>query len=279
MPRFVLFRILPLVSLLWPAVVAAEPSPDVAVWEQVSLYLSREADQAVRKLPEASDAQERRERDFCAAVVYLDQQPLSESRLDEADRRLQQLVAAEGNDAIARASRYLLGRIAQIYRAEPAVELAAKHFRGLVDEPGPGEWEELARVKLALLTLYVLPAKNPAERINQVETFVPEARDPLAVRDLHRLIARATLFYNLDPKQALAHLLKADEIGGLAGALGADQLVQIGELAWDAGEEELAAKYYVRLREEYPRDPRIFVMNERLAGHPYPHRGEEINGR
>lgn len=278
MPRFVLFRLLPLVSLLWPVVVAAEISPEAAVWEKVSTYLSSEADQVLRKLPQVSDPQAIRERDFCAAVVHLDQQPLSESRLDEVDQRLHALIEAEGNDEIARASRYLLGRIAQVFRAQPDVRLAAHYFRGLVEQPGPGEWEEQARVKLTLLTLYALPIKTPADRLALAEAYAMEARDPIAVRDMHRLLARAILFYNFPAKGALAHLLQADEIGGLMGTQGADQLVQIGELAWDEGDHDLAAHFYDRLQKEYPRDPRIFLMQERLAGHKTPVRGEVVRG-
>lgn len=257
----------------------AQPSAEVAVWEKLSIYLSAEAERDLQQLPDVSDPAAIRERDFCAAVVHLDQQPLSESRLDEAEKRFQALLAVEDNDEIARASRYLLGRIAQVFRAQPDVRLAAKYFRGLVEQPGPGEWEEQARLKLAVLTLYALPIKTPAERIAMAETYASAARDPLTVRDMHRLLARAILFYNFPPESALEHLLAADKIGGLSGTQGADQLVQIGELAWDAGRKDLTAQYYDRLQNEYPRDPRIFIMQERLAGRPTPTRGEVINGR
>ena len=259
--------------------VAAEPAPEISVWEKVSVYQSAEAERALGLLPEASNQQAVRERDFCAAVVHLDQQPLSESRLDDVEKRLQALIEVEGNDEIARASRYLLGRIAQIFRAKPDVLQAAEYFRGLVEQPGPGIWGEQARLKLTVLTLYALPIKTPAERIELVESYAVAARDPIAVRDIHRLVARAILFYNLLPERALKHLLEADEIGGLRGTQAADQLVQIGELAWDEGKEEMAAHYYDRLSKEYPRDPRIFTMQQRLAGKPTPSRGEVVNGR
>ena len=120
--------------------------------------------------------------------------------------------------------------------------------------------------------------KTPAERIARAESYAQEARDEIAVRDMHRLLARAILFYNLPPERALEHLLAADKIGGLTGKQGADQLIQIGELAWDEGDVEMAAHYYERLENEYPRDPRIFTMQERLAGRPTPTRGEVVNG-
>ena len=258
--------------------VSAQPTAEVAVWEKLSVYLSAEAERELEELPEATDPSAMRERDFCAAVVHLDQQPLSESRLDDVEQRFQALLAVEDNDEIARASRYLLGRIAQVFRARPDVERAAKYFRGLAEQPGPGIWDEQARLKLTLLTLYVLPIGTPSERIELAEAYAAAARDPIAVRDMHRLVARAILFYNLPPDRALEHLLEADKIGGLRGSQAADQLVQIGELAWDEGKAEMAAHYYERLQEEYPRDPRIFTMQQRLAGEPTPTRGEVVNG-
>ena len=66
---------------------------EVSVWQKVSTYLTKEALLELKDLPEPSDVAEQRERDFCAAVVTLDQQPLSESRLDEVEGRLQALLA------------------------------------------------------------------------------------------------------------------------------------------------------------------------------------------
>jgi hypothetical protein len=277
-------RLIPLGRLLCVGVcgilsASANTTPEVAIWGKLSVYQSAEAERELGKLPEASDREAIRERDFCAAVVHLDQQPLSESRLDVVAQRFIALLEVEDNDEIARASRYLLGRIAQIFRAKPDAVKAAEYFRGLVEQPGPGIWDEQARLKLTLLTLYVLPIRTPSERIQLAETYAAAARDPIAVRDMHRLVARAILFYNIPPERALEHLLQADKIGGLMGTQAADQLVQIGELAWDEGKAEMAAQYYERLQNDYPRDPRIFTMQQRLAGEPTPSRGEVVNGR
>ena len=279
MPRLIPLGRLLCVGLCGLLSASANSTPEVAIWEKLSVYLSAEAERELEQLPEATDRQALRERDFCAAVVHLDQQPLSESRLDVVEQRFQALLEMEDNDEIARASRYLLGRIAQIFRAKPDVVKAAKYFRGLAEQPGPGIWDEQARLKLTLLTLYVLPVRTPSERIELAEAYASAARDPIAVRDMHRLVARAILFYNIPPERALEHLLQADKIGGLMGTQAADQLVQIGELAWDEGKADMAAHYYERLQKEYPRDPRIFTMQQRLAGELTPTRGKVVNGR
>lgn len=256
-----------------------EPGSLVDVWLKVSTYLPKEALWELSRLSQPDDATSQRERDFCAAVVQLNQQPLSESRLDDVDTQLKTLLAANVKDEIDSASRYLLGRIVQLYRAEPDVGLAADYYRELIEHAESGNWANLARVKLAVLILYALPAADAAERISCAEALFSGANNPVAVRDLHRAMGRAVMFYNLSPADALRHLLSADEIGGLSGVASADQLVQIGELAWDTGDEALAKKYYTRLRDEFPRDPRAFLMDQRIAGHPVPQRSERLHGR
>ena len=258
---------------------AAETDPLVGVWQKVSTYLTKEALLQLKDLPQPGDPNAQREYDFCAAVVQLDQQPLSESRLDDVEMRLKTLLNTDTKDEIDGASRYLLGRIVQLYRAEPNVVMAAKYYRELIERAGPGHWADIARVKLAVLILYALPATDAKERIDRAGALLVGTDDALAMRDLHRVLGRGVLFYNLPPPAAFDHLLAADKIGGLVGTLGADQLVQIGELAWDVGDENLAIKYYEKLRTEYPRDPRIFLMDQRLAGNPVPQRSEKIHGR
>lgn len=260
---------------------AAEAGPPLtAIWGKVATYSSKEARWELDGLPPA-DAATERERDLCRAVVELDQQPLTESRLDRVTARLDALRAARGDDAVAHAALYLLGRIAQLYRAEPDLALAARCYRELAADPGAGHWGGRARVKLAALELYALPAAGPAQRLAAVDALIAAAGadDAVARRDLHRIAARGVLFYNLPPRPALEHLLAADRIGGLTGTPAADQLVQIGELAWDLGDAALARRYYGRLRDEFPRDPRCFLMAQRLAGRPVPHRREELHGR
>jgi hypothetical protein len=266
---------IPLLSLLCFAVLSpasslhAQEQTEAQVWHMVATYLTKEAQLALADLPPPDPASQR-EREFCAAVVLLDQQPVTEARLDESDRRLAALIAAEPSDDIAHAGLYLRGRIAQVFRAEPDHGAAAAHYRALLAKNTNDHWTNLARVKLALLQIYVLPAATPAARIDAVEAMIPGVTDRITLRDLHRLTARGILFYSLSRARALAHLLKADAIGGLRGNPAADLVVQICELAWDLGDRELAAVYREKLRTEYPRDARIFMIERRFAGEPVP---------
>ncbi len=266
-------------GLCIPGTATESGSDQAGVWKKVASYLSKEAVIELKELPTPENPETQRERDFCTAVVTLDQQPLSEARLDDVEARLQALLAANGDDATANASRYLLGRMAQLYREQPRIEEAAAYYREALRYQESGEWAKQARVRLAVLELYVLPTGSRRDRLEAVRGLIDEAKDPIVIRDLHRLAARGVMFFNLPPEWALEHLLKADEIGGLEGILGADQLVQIGELAMDTRQPELSARFYERLRHEYPRDARVYINDRRQAGASVPTRREELNGR
>jgi len=244
-----------------------------AVWRQVTAFFAKEAMWALEALPPTPEAATQRERDFCHAVILLDLQPLTESRLDDAEQRFHRLRAARNDDEIAVAAGYLLARSRQLYRQRPDHAEAARLYRETMAHPRGGPWAELARVKLALLELYVLPAVNPSARIAAARTLLTGAGEDFTRRDLHRLIARATLFYDLDPAGALADLLAAEAIGGLQGEPHADQLVQLTELAWEFGRTAEAARFHARLVAEHPRDVRAWGLAEKLAGRPAPARG------
>ncbi len=249
------------------------------IWRDVRGYLSPDAMTKIRTMPRPEDPAGMREYDFCLAVVTLAQSAMSEGRLDNVVEILENLIAENIDDEVADASRYLLGRIEQYYRRENSGVEAARYFRNLAEHAHSKKWGDLARMKLSLLILYVLPADSSEARVNEVQQLLDVTDTPIARRELHRLLGRAMMFYNHPPEGALEHLLAADEVGGFRGALGADILVQIGELAWDTGQVELAQSYYERLRTEYPRDPRIFLMDQRIAKQHVPHRSKGIHGR
>lgn len=245
----------------------AEPTlPEV--WRQVTTFFTKEALWAWEKLPPAGDALSAREQAFCRAVILLDHQPLTESKLDEAEALFREV--AGPRDELAAAARFMLARSKQLYRQQPDHVAAAAIYRELLAAPEAGPWGDLARVKLALLELYVLPAGSPAQRIATARTLLDGVVAPEARRDLLRLLARATLFYDLPARAALDDLESAEAIGGLRGEPHADQLVQLFELNLEFGRQEAAARHLTRLETEYPRDVRAWALNEKLAGRPAP---------
>lgn len=261
----------------------ASPHPiaaagDVAnVWQHLSIFLTPEAAVALRDLPATADPAQLRERDFAGAVILLDQQPLTEARLDEAEARFRML--AGGDDDIAAAALFLLARSRQLYRAQPDPVGAATLYTELTNAPHGGLWAGQARVKLALLHLYVLPTEGgPPARLANAGSLLAETLPAVVQRDLNRVLARATLFYDLNPAHALAHLEAAEILGGLRGAPHADQLVQLAELCWELGRREDAARYHARLKAEHPRDMRIWFFEQHLAGRPVPARASFGHG-
>lgn len=269
-PRRLLCRLL--LTTLCCVPLGAADEDFTAVWRQVTAFFAKEAMWALEALPATPEAATQRERDFCHAVILLDLPPLTEARLDEAETRLRRLMG-DREDELSAAARYLLARSQQLYRQRPDHGAAARLYRETMALPSGGDWAHLARVKLALLELYVLPAANPPARIATTRTLLEETEDPFTRRDLHRLIARATLFYDLEPTGAFENLLAAEGIGGLQGEPHADQLVQLTELAWEFGHHEQAAHFHTRLVAEYPRDVRAWGLAEKLAGRPAPVRG------
>lgn len=242
------------------------------VWRQVTTFFTKEALWAWEKLPPAGDPISAREQDFCRAVILLDHQPLTESKLDEAEALLREV--AGPRDELAAAARYMLARSKQLYRQQADHTAAAAIYRELLAAPEAGPWGDLARVKLALLELYVLPAESPPQRIATARALLEGVVEPDARRDLHRLLARATLFYDLPARAALDDLEVAETIGGLRGEPHADQLVQLFELSLEFGRREPAARYLEKLRAEHPRDVRAWALNEKLAGRPAPVRAQ-----
>jgi hypothetical protein len=240
------------------------------VWRQVTTFFTKEALWAWEKLPPAGDPLSAREQAFCRAVILLDHQPLTESKLDEAEALLRDVTGPR--DELAAAARYMLARSKQLYRQQADHTAAAAIYRELLAAPEAGLWGDLARVKLALLELYALPAESPRARIATARTLLAGVVEPEAQRDLLRLLARATLFYDLPARAALDDLETAETIGGLQGQPHADQLVQLFELSLEFGRRESAARYLEKLRAEHPRDVRAWALNEKLAGRPAPAR-------
>ena len=89
-----------ILSLVGAVTTSAEASTEVGVWQKMSTYLTKEALIELKDLTDPQNTTSQRERDFCTAVVTLDQQPLSESRLDDVDARLKALVDAGIEDEI-----------------------------------------------------------------------------------------------------------------------------------------------------------------------------------
>lgn len=256
-PRVPLTLNLPL-SLILTTLACANPTPD-AVWRMLAGNLPGEAAAALQAAPPS----DRRERALAEAVVLTARQPLTDERLREAESLLNALAAEK--DEVGAAALYLAGRLHQLHFSTPDYAAAAGYFRRLADRQPASPWAQLGLVKLALLTLHVLPEPaGPAARIATAEALLPHLTLPPLRRDLLIVLGRARLFHGIEPDRARANLLAADAIGGLTGLAEADVILQIGELSFRAGDDARSREYFERFLKANDADPRVFTVEQRL---------------
>lgn len=235
---------------------AAEPGD---VWRQLAGNLPGEAAAALRRDPPTDP----RERALAEAVILVARQPLTDDRLREAERRLNALAAVP--DEAGAAALYLAGRLHQVHYTTPDYVRAAAYYRQLAAAQPASPWAQLGLVKLALLTLHVLPEPAaPAARIAAAEALLDRVTVPVLRRDLLIVLGRARLFHDIELERARADLLAADAIGGLTGLAEADLTLQIGELSFRAGDDARAQAYFTRFLKANDADPRVYAAQQRL---------------
>ncbi len=81
-------------------------------------------------------------------------------------------------------------------------------------------------------------------------------------------MADAALRFGYADAIALDHLLAADRAGIARAITQRDTLIRIAELARRADRPDIAAAYYGRFLQQFPRDARRLLVQERLAALP-----------
>ena len=238
---------------------AAAPDETRAVWQLVADHLGREAAVKLDDLTGPAT----RERKFAQAVVAIDSQPVTQSRLRAAEAVLEEL--ARGEDEIAAASAYLQGRLYQIHYQQPDYARAAERYRTLAARQPHAHWAQLGLVKSALLLLYALPEPAaPADRIAAAAALLPRLEERELQRDLQLQLGRAGTFYEQPLDTVLPHLLAADQAGGLVGQTYTDLLAAIGELSLRAGHYAQSRAYFERYLKEDTYNMRQVTVRRRL---------------
>lgn len=251
--------------LFWLGLVCAGSSAwakdtDVAAtWELVARHLANDALAGLQSKRLSGD----REAAFAEAVVRMDAQPRTEAGLKEVAARLTEL--ARGDDEIAEASAYLIGRLYQAQFFTPDYARAAQQYEQLAEQHPHSYWAQVGLVKLALLKLYMLPEPaGPAARVAAAEALLPRLTIPDLRRDAHIVIGRASLFHEQPMEGVLAHLVEADRIGGLSDLKRAELQIQIGELSLRVGHWEQARVYFQRFVDENEVDGRVHTVKVKL---------------
>jgi hypothetical protein len=231
-----------------------------AAWELVGRHLANDALAGLKAGREHGS----REAAFAEAVVRMDLQPVTDPGLRQVEARLAEL--ARGDDEIADASAYLIGRLYQAHYFTPDYVRAAQEYEQLAAKRPGSYWAQLGLVKLALLQLFLLPEPaEPAARVAAAEALLPRIHRPELQRDAHIVIGRAGLFHGQPLDAVLAHLVEADRIGGLAMLKRGELQIQIGELSRRAGHWEQARIYFQRFIDENDVDGRVHTVKLKLA--------------
>jgi tetratricopeptide (TPR) repeat protein len=255
-----------LLAGLMLAATAAGGADLTAGWQALTNYRSEEALKIFDRSLNAPDPAEARAARFGRAVALLDRQPVSAGQIDEA-RGIFRALAGSGVDDPAQGARFFLGRIAQHHQQQPDGAEAARQYRQLIAEHENSIWAQTALSRLALLQIYELdPQLPPAARIARAEKLLAYARTPSAESEIHLVVANAMFFYRLPAAGALPHLLAVERLGRVEWTVRSEVLVQIAELSRLAGEKAQAVRYYRMFLKENPRDPRGYIIRERIAG-------------
>jgi tetratricopeptide (TPR) repeat protein len=205
------------------------------------------------------------------ALSLLELQPRTHARIRRGAELLDELLEEDSGDEIGARARYFRARLEHVHRLSPDPASSVPHYERLIeahpDHPLAGQ----ALAKLALVKLYrEQPAAELKAAFAELDQRSAGVADPAARRDLHLILAEASLRLQLGEEEALRHFLAAMGAGVLLRPVLADTLARIGELAAQLGEIGLARAHYGRFLAEFPRDPRWLLIAERMAALPVP---------
>ncbi len=238
----------------------AEPGLERA-WQKAAKLLTNEASAEFEQIRKQGGP-EKREATFGAALMLLNTQPKTEWNIQTASDYFGEL--ATGDDDLALWSAYYQGRVEQIHRQTPDLKKARELYSGLIASDPDHPAAQAALVKLSMLEIYdESPLEDKRAKIEALEQRAPSLSSMPARRDLYLLLAHARTRLFQEDAAALQDLMAADQIGILRSKPRAGLWVQIGELARETGQTDIAKRYYDQFLTKYPRDNRHFIIQLR----------------
>ncbi len=233
-----------------------EESNAIDAWELMAGFSSGEALRVLEGRPASPEQQ------LAMATALLGKYPQTPHNVDAAERILLVLLNENVESEYRAAAFYLLGRIAHIFREESLAE-AGHYYRQLRQAYPDDQLADSAAVKLALITMTELSPDLSRKKIR-------EELEALAV-PMHRS-ARSDFHYSLaefymergDLRAALERLIKVRELGINRGINKADILIQIGRIADEVGQEDVARLAYEDFMREFPSDTRKYVVQDQI---------------
>ncbi len=229
-------------------------------WRLEAKFQFREAHGVIEQAGDSRPAR------FARAMTLLNVPPKTQDNIAWAADLLADL--AQQPDDIGISAKYFLARIEQAHRYQPNVDRALALYEELIDRHLDHYFGQMALVKWAIVKLYD-PRLDQAERealFDRVEAMGAKLTRDDPRRSFAQVLADAMCRFEQPDARALKHLLVVDELGAMTRTSEADLYVRIGELARLSGQTELARRYYRRMLEQFPRDIRVFMVRQRLAG-------------
>lgn len=232
-------------------------------WESAATFFPNESMMVFQRLG-GDQPDGPREARFGYGVSLLSATPSTEQRLNEAEAIFEDL-AGSGEDRFALGSRFLLGRISQIYRSPSDPARAAEHFHQLIEAHPDSRWGQMALTKLTMVVVYALPdAGEPQSRIVAGEALLGLARNPDSRRDINMILASAVFHYGLEPTDALPFLMAAEAEGNLDVGTRSDVLVRIGELLVMADRTDEAIVFYRKFVDDFYGAARRYAIEQKI---------------
>ena len=210
-----------------------------------------------------------REAQLGLAVTLINCQPLTQGNVDRAAGILESLRSADDDDQTGIAAAYYLARVEQVHRFQPDPARALTLYDELAARHPSHRLGQMALVKAGMIRLFqVRPIEEQLRLFDRIAAGGKALTDPDARRDFHLMLADAATMMQLSDERALEHLIEADRAGLAKRKTAGDVWVRIGELARKLHRTDLAATYYRRFAEEFPRDERTLLVRQRLGELP-----------
>lgn len=237
--------------------VAAQPGLTDA-WQALATAAPREARDRFQQQTGPAEAR------LGEALATLQTPPTTPESIARA-RQLLAGIAAETATTTARAARYYLGRTYQLDPFDPDPARAAQTYETLLTAGADDFWSGLARTKLALLTLTILPDRGDFDaRLARAEALLAGTANPATRRDLHLVLAEARLYHGRRDETTLQHLNTAAASNDFDEMMLADLLIQRARLSASLGHHGDARSLYREFLHRFPKDHRRYTVGAQL---------------
>jgi hypothetical protein len=250
-------------ALIFVNVAAAQGPVLNEGWELLARYLYRDAGQVFEQTPSTNT----RLISLGRAASLLNEPPVTNGKIEQAEQLLHQIVTGESNDTTALYARYLLARIYHMHREASVPEIEAAYRAVLQAGPGTAI-AQIAASHLALVLLYQRTDLSLDQRLGLAQELESAAVGPAlpeVAMSYYRLLADASLFYERVSPQVVDWLEQAHAIGSVDQLRQIDLALQIAETARAVGQAEKAQKYYREfLANAVPTDQRYNTVKLRL---------------